>query len=554
MDTAHQVEHVSGTNAKNPRAEPERVESEMSLADLVKMLGGGASKRLLVWSTIFAAIVAAAVGAVFFLRGPVSFLVSLNVNMEFDGAARGRYPSGEPFSFEDVVSPVVLEKVYAAKKLETNMKFDEFKSRIILTRESDALNNEVATIKARLADPKLTEIERTEMLKQYQLKREVLTAGYFTLAFDRSGKFNDVSPTSADDVLRSVLRTWADVAAREKGAFQYPIPVYSKAVLNTADLASGEIVETLDVLKGTVHDELGMIDRLSALPGVSNFRLEDDNVSLSEIRVNLERIQSNKLMMLFASTLDAGQDRASSEVYLQEQIQRVGLDRDEAKQRLLAGEHSLWVYLNKHPGQTNDGLAETSRAQNGVQPAPPTPMSRIGFTPQIGDAVFERLLTSIEDKQDAQFRQKIATLANEEGNRIANLDRTEKEYTILLKQLQSHEKPTARSEDEQRQLKTQALAQVERVVRDISKAIGQVNAIYCHICKENFNPASALFSAGPAEIMIEPFMSLSRVFAYSALTFVVIMMIAIAAIILNQMAAGLPKSLKAENNRIASSL
>jgi hypothetical protein len=156
------------------------------------------------------------------------------LQLEFEGLDRGRYPVGRSFTTLDLISLPVLQRV--VERLDLDLEPIELQRMLAVsigTELSDELTEEFA---AKL-EQSTGEAEVIELQEQFLLQRSsVARSSLRLLLIEPSGRI----PGAA--VLEAIPREWVRYSLGEAGLFDAPL------ALHTAEVASGSVVETLDHL------------------------------------------------------------------------------------------------------------------------------------------------------------------------------------------------------------------------------------------------------------------------------------------------------------------
>ncbi len=183
------------------------------------------------------ALLYAIAAAIALLANPSARIATLPFRLEFQGADRGLYPNATKFSSGEIVATPVLMRVYAANGLQRFISFKEFSESLFVVESNRALEELNREYQARLADPKLTSIDRERIESDFRQKRESLSRNEYALTWTSDGA--QLPKSVVAKVLNDILTTWADVVSKEKGVLRYQLPVVSANVLRR-DLLNSE--------------------------------------------------------------------------------------------------------------------------------------------------------------------------------------------------------------------------------------------------------------------------------------------------------------------------
>ena len=150
---------------------------------------------------------------------------SLGLELKFVKPGKSEYPNRQPFSPSDLLSTVVLRKVYQANHLERYLEFDNFKNSLSIKASGDPLATLQLEYKAKLGGPKILSEERERLEKEYKIRRQSIINSEYSLVWTQKGWLaKTVPPGVKAKVLESIPRYWAEDA------------VYVKKVLAMADV------------------------------------------------------------------------------------------------------------------------------------------------------------------------------------------------------------------------------------------------------------------------------------------------------------------------------
>lgn len=150
---------------------------------------------------------------------------SLGLELKFVKPGKSEYPNHQPFSPSDLLSTLVLRKVYQANHLERYLEFDNFKNSLSIKVSGDPLATLQLEYKAKLGGPKILSEERERLEKEYKIRRQSIINSEYSLVWTQKGWLaKTVPPSVKAKALESIPRYWAEDA------------VYVKKVLAMADV------------------------------------------------------------------------------------------------------------------------------------------------------------------------------------------------------------------------------------------------------------------------------------------------------------------------------
>ena len=332
-----------------------------------------------------------------YLTRPTARVTSQQFRLNFEGATEGRYPNGLKFSPVEIVSTPVLQKVYERNELSRFMTLADFGRSVFVLESNPAFDALQREYQARLADTKLTALDRDRIQKEFELKRDALAKNEFSLNFQHNKANSRVPISVVRSVVVDTLNVWADVAVNEQHVVDYRVPVLSPEVIGTRTVPDEDYVPTLLVLRAQVIKVLSNAGEVMKLPGAELVRTSD-NISLEEIRLQLEEIIRFRIdpLMTYAIERNLMKDPAATLRFANNQLAYDKRLLDAQTARAEAIRQTLAIYTQP-------------RNDRDVQPAAGKPAGT-GETvmPQFSDSFLDRLVNITAHSSDAAYRKELA--------------------------------------------------------------------------------------------------------------------------------------------------
>ena len=442
----------------------------------------------------------------------VERLGTLEFRLLFEGADRGQYPNGIPFSSGEITSSPVLTEVFETNDLERYGSYDDFKNSLFVLQSNPELELLSYEYQAKLAASGLSAVDRAGIEEEFQTRREGLTDRRFSLNL-RDARVAEMSPSLASKVLDDTLATWARQADERKGALRYNIPVFSKNILRRDLIETEDYITGIDILRAQVRRIIANIDEIATLPGAAVIRLGDGRTSLAEIRVNLEDILRFQIQSLVGVIRMTGlsRDPESLSHYIDDQLFQISLERTEASQRVMAVQNSLRAYMLQR------GAVPVPEAGAGGAIPRPAPGGE-AMMPQLGESFLDRLVEMSTMNSDIEYRQGLTDRIIEESVAIAALEREQAYYEDLSRSVADSGR---RSRDADREGELVSVkARFEGAFDQVVAAVEQVSAIYEELSTLNLNPTTLLYTVtAPFTMRTERTLSLRSVALDAMLVF-----------------------------------
>ena len=283
----------------------------------------------------------------------------------------------------------------------------------------------------------------------------------------------DIPDVLLQKVLNDILASWARYAVESKRVFDYQIDVPSPNLLRTDLVAADNGVIRLDTLRGRINRILRSLDELVGLPGAKLVRVGEDEVSLSDIRTQLEDLLRSNLRPLLLQLLTRGSvaDRQAVASYVEARLYQSTLDSSEAVAEAAVLEKAFQTY---------------------------TLFERY-FTAPLSEAVDEflnRVLSFAASAQaiDLPYRQRAIdriVAAGQEGVRLEKEVADYEGMAAWIRGERSNRALTAAAGTDGIDSSAAAMEQMEAVV---AQSLQHANAIYAEISTRNLNPGTSLYS------------------------------------------------------------
>jgi hypothetical protein len=338
------------------------------------------------------------------LLGKSQTIASLPFRLEFDGADRGRYPNGLKFSVADITANPVLIEVHQANDLIRFVEFEPFSRAIYVLEANRALEQLMAEYQFKLADAKLTPVDRERLEREYESKRASISKSDYAVQFLINKHTRNVPKTLVRKILSDILDVWARRAAIEKKVLEYQVPVLSTNIFDRAGNPAGDYLIPLLLLRRRVDDVNENLKAISDIPGAELIRTTKDKVSTEELRLRLDEVVRFRLEPLIARARAGGQLGANATAL---QVLRAQLAYDErvlgaARMREDALRNALMTYESQNPIRKRP---ERTTTTTGTTPA--TPQNPETVMPQLSESFLDRIVDLTSRNTDREYRQKL---------------------------------------------------------------------------------------------------------------------------------------------------
>jgi hypothetical protein len=462
------------------------------------------------------AIGAAVILLLVYLLSPTQRTTTLPFRLDFEGANEGKFPNRLRFSATDIISSPILLKVFTANQLDRFTSFRDFSQSVFVLEANRAYEMLAADYAARLADPKLTPVDRERIQREFEMKRQSINKNEFSINYARTRGTDAIPETTVRKTLLDILNGWASYAVNEQHVLEYRVAVLSPQIVNDSTVDPADYIAAIQVLRAKVYRVLDNIEGIEKLPGAEQARTLTDRMSLEEIKIRLEEIVRFRLEPLVGVVRASGlvRNMAITTQFLQNQLAYDQRQLKAAQDSAEAARQALIVYAGER------GLSPSASA---TDVASKTAARVPGETvmPQLNDTFLDRLVALTSQSADTQYRQKLVDEYRSAAKEPIPWEQAVAYDQQILQEVRAGASGGATTNG------TVVQAQIAAARDQVRQLIGNVNQIY-QIVSRNLNPSTQLFSmTAPPTTRTERASSLPRL----ALYYVLILLLALPAII-----------------------
>jgi len=412
----------------------------------------------------------------------------------FEGAEKGQYPNGMPFGPSDIASTPILEEVYKANKLEQYGGFEGFKSGLFVQQSNPRLELLRSTFLAKLADTKLTTVDRQRIEQEFEARSKGLSSADFQLLFVRTERFREMPATLVQKTLADILSTYAKDADQKKGALKYRVAIPTRNMVRKDLMDEEDYIVSLDMLRIAVRRLQGAVTALQSLPGANVVRVGPTGMTLTDAQSNLDDLLQFRIspMIGFVRAIGVTKNAALTIQYLRNQLFTINLDRDAAKGQVQVYENSLRSYLQQRANlpAASAGSEARSSGSGGMGNVP-------ALIPQLGDSFFDRLIELGTKGDDTAYRQTMVNKSTDVGMRLVDFEKERSYYEDLISVFEGASKRS--NPAVQKQFLDVFHERYPKTFEELLATIDNVNLFYDTLSQQNLNPTSLL-----VEITVPP--------------------------------------------------
>ncbi|HLJ73782.1 MAG TPA: hypothetical protein VKU62_04310, partial [Thermoanaerobaculia bacterium] len=444
-----------------------------------------------------------------YIASPAEQITSLAFRLDFEGAERGEYPNKTKFNIAEIIGGPILTRVWQDDHVGNYIGFGEFSRSVFVLESNRQYEQLAAEYQAKLADPKLSAVDRERVQNEFSLKAQSIAKNEYSINLDRRAGNRTIPDPLARKILFDILNNWATFAVNEQHVITYQISVLSPEILTPSGIEQNDLVASIEVLRQKVKRIMTNIDALENLPGAKLVKTGKDNMSLEEVKLRLDEIVRFRLEPLLARVLHSPNlisDRATTTLFLENQLAYDQRQLDSTKGQADAARDAIAVYEQPNtaqpPAMTTGKTADQPRTSEGV-------------APQLTDTFLDRLITLSGRSADVQYRQKLVDEYRGATEEMIPLQQAVAYDNQLLEEFR---KPSATSNS---LTAASVSTEVEQTRSEVAQLINKTNALFIAI-SNNMTPSTQLFTiTGPSATRTIRAASAQRLGLYGVLVLLV---------------------------------
>jgi len=452
----------------------------MSISHLVHTLRAYAPVILL--STAAVALIYVVIAIAVYVFSPAQRVTTQKFRLDFEGAAEGKYPNGLKFSSGDIVSTPILLKVFQEDHIGDFTTFPSFSRAVFVLEANPDYERLAAEYQSRLADPRLSAIDRERILREWQAKTAAVAKNDYSINWIRTPDTARVPESLVKKALLDTLSNWARYAANEEHVLEYRLSVLSPQTIALPD-DDGEPIIAIQVLRSKIYKVLQNIDDLRVIPGSELIRSRD-GMSLEEIHLRMEEIVRFRLEPLTGRVSSSGliQNRAATLRFLESQLAYDQRQLKATQDRAENIRQALGVYAN-------DQRAVTVTAETAAPSKEPRQQVQRSDTvmPQVSESFLDRLVTLTTQSSDVIYRQKLVDDYRTASQAIVPVQQAVSYDQEVLALIKSGGAGSPSSDA------ASVRGEIAGTQNEVKQLVGRVNEIYRAI-SSNLSPSKELYT------------------------------------------------------------
>jgi hypothetical protein len=450
-------------------------------------------------------------------------VVSLPFRLEFKGASEGNYPNGLKFSVADIVATPVLIDVYNADAVGRFVSFDRFSKAIFVLESNRELERLTAEYETKLADTKLTPVDRDRIEREFESKRASINKSEYALQYAPATE-QAIPTTVINKALGDILATWSRRAAVEKKVLDYQVAVISPSVIDRIQVTGDNYLIPLLLLRQRVNDAIANATAVEDVPGAKLVRLPAGRLSISDIRAHLDEILRFRIEPVVTAAYHGSSENAVAVVKSQLAYDERVLS--EAQMRETALRNALLTYESEATSPQETAASAGASSRPATTTANPRSISGETVMPQLSDTFIDRIVDLTTKTGDREYRQR---LTNEIKNASLAVIPAQAAVKYDQELLDLFQRGAGSATPPPAALK----GQWDTAVADVRDTITNLNGIYTLASRQLYPETEMFRLTGPAVARVERTVSLQRLFLYGVLVLLIALPLIIVFVLLH---------------------
>jgi hypothetical protein len=447
------------------------------------------------------------ISATILLLAPRQGMTSMPFRLEFVGADSGSYPNGLKFSVADITATPVLLHVFNSNELGRFATFDEFAASLFVLESNSVLDQLSMEYQAKLADPKLSSVDRQRLEQEFKTKSASLSKSDYTVQFTKTEATKDIPIVLIPKILDDTLRTWARRAAIEKKVLDYRVSPLTANILSDVRVENGQYLVPLLLLRRRVDDVMQNVSKMFQMPGSELIRTQKERKSLEEIQLTLDELVRFRLEPMIATARAGGLLGSSSDAL---RVLRAQLSYDE---RALAAARGREAALRSALATYESNQAPAPGVPTTTPTMGPEGSNRETVMPQLSDTFLDRIVELADRSADRNYRQRLTDEIKQASLSVVPLQAAVQYDRELIASFSNPPGGNQAGVDLEGPWKS--------ILADVHEAIQQVNEIHISGSRQLYPESELYRSLGPPVTRTHRVVSTARIALGGVLAFLI---------------------------------
>ena len=472
---------------------------EVSLGDLLRSMWR--TRRLVITVMVLTALSLAGLLTFMRIALPSTQTFRHGLHFVFPNVSKGQYPNGSRFTIFDLISPIVLNKVFTDNKLEQyGIKQNEFASALNVSSYSNIEDQVIARYRVRLSNRKLLFVERKDIEADMARELKQISRGaILTLTLQ---KRIGISKNLGQKLLYDIAQSWADTSINEKGVLDLPESLDQKALVDLVQIKILDLPLAAEYLASMSFKLRQQLIELKSITAATTVVDKSTGHNISSLIRALQTLNNYDLAHILTTAFNRSLSTSPSQTVtiFKNRLRDREVERADAARQIEILKDAI-AAIDETPKSNQRELAGTPIAGASSN------IGKVsGTTTMYGEEFFDRLVKFVEQGLDKQGR--IARRLEKTGLRkkllsqnqkLAQIDSRMSNDRLLLAQFEAAIRNTGSpAQGNGSSLKTIDEASVRKDITNVAENLNGywdvARRLYAAVSPRNFSYLGHLFS------------------------------------------------------------
>lgn len=335
----------------------------------------------------------------------VSFSETARVDVSAPGAAswQSKYPNGSPFSPTDLLSPVVIDRVYNDNKLDSHgVRRADFDSMLSVGVFSPVMDATLERYRLRLAEKSITFVERQAIEEEFAAEIERLAGKNLIVTFTVPDSLKLPADLAAK-IVADIPARWSEHFINRLGVAELPIAASTKKLFAQGEIDTLDFPLALDKIEKMKGNVSGRLNEIAKVAGAETFQASN-GATLADLFRDLENLRVDVIERTLRPIVDSGlaEEPEFARAYYVSLAERAAEEERNARERAIALAAAISMADKALPVVPAAGVAETG-------------------TTQVDSGFIDRIISLSERSESRDLRQRLINQKIEQDYLAANL-------------------------------------------------------------------------------------------------------------------------------------
>ena len=418
------------------------------------------------------------------LAVPTVYSYSARIDLVFNGVETRQYPNGAPMDINDIISPVVLNRVYEQSNLADRIDRGDFVAAFAVSPYTPDRSLIIEKFAAQAKNLKQAEIEE----RQTNLRRELVQSSRSSVEITFSS-IHGLSPRIIEKIMLDVPSEWSRHLIEDIGVIRYDQQMYSNAVINPVLLESVDYLIAFEMLLERIRLLRKNLAKLSGLP--NGFVVRDDVTALTvpDLTQAVNDVEQYRIIPLMnpVRTLGIAKNRSVVQLFFENVLIELTRSRDidiEKKRNVVDTYDNYLKYEQQTATIDTEGRGAVS---SGL------------MIPQFGAEFLDRIVEMTNAGDDIDYRQELNSrqllIANQIAEQNAEISRVKTILDVLSKSYASSSSVQLRE-----RYASEVVVQLPAILEELNGYFAISTRIYSKLSQAQLGHGGKLFRLSDGQV------------------------------------------------------